>query len=97
MPAVDAAPSIAKDEPSNGPNVDSADQHMGHEQEEEEEDDDDDDVDFNLGGGSGGGSGAVAPSGGDTNMHQPSASGHDDRQSTPPYGSVHRASAKDEG
>jgi hypothetical protein len=30
-------------------------------------------------------------------MAHNSGAGHDDRQSTPPYGSVHRATAKDEG
>lgn len=95
-PAPDAGSSAAKDESSNALNNNSVDQQMRQTQdEEEEEEDDDDDVDFNLGGGS---SGAVAPSGaGDVSMNQASGPAHDDRSHTPPYGSVHRASAKDEG
>lgn len=47
-----------------------------------DEDDDDDDVDFNLGGGSN--SAIAVPQ-------------HDMDESTPPYGNVHKASAKDDG
>lgn len=47
-----------------------------------EDDDDDDEVDFNLGGGST----VAAP-----------APQHDDTPSTPPYGTVHKASAKEDG
>lgn len=50
--------------------------------EEDQDDDDDDEVDFNLGGGSS----SIAP-----------AVQHHDAPSTPPYGTVHRASAKDDG
>ncbi|KAH8175740.1 RNA recognition motif domain-containing protein [Sarocladium implicatum] len=89
-----AAPA-AKDEPSHAPADQGADQQMGHTQDDEEEEDDEDDVDFNLGGGSTGG--AMASVGGDMNTHQGSGSGYDDRAQSPPYGSVHRASAKDEG
>ncbi|CCT68451.1 probable heterogeneous nuclear ribonucleoprotein HRP1 [Fusarium fujikuroi IMI 58289] len=57
------------------------DEHMAQDQDE-----DDDDVDFNLGGGGGyGGSGHT----GQTDMH--------DDASTPPYGTVHKASAKEDG
>ncbi|PHH84651.1 hypothetical protein CDD83_1608 [Cordyceps sp. RAO-2017] len=48
-----------------------------------DDDEDDDDVDFNLGGGT---NGAAAP-----------AVSHHDAPSTPPYGTVHRASAKEDG
>lgn len=54
--------------------------------EEEEDDDDDDDIDFNLGGANGG-----------DNAPPAQAMSQDDRQSTPPYGSVHKATAKEEG
>lgn len=47
------------------------------------DDDDDDDVDFNLGGG-----------GASTNNHMMP---QDDMPSTPPYGTVHKASAKEDG
>lgn len=57
------------------------DEHMAQDQDE-----DDDDVDFNLGGGGGyGGSGHT----GQTDMH--------DDAPTPPYGTVHKASAKEDG
>jgi RNA-binding protein Musashi len=46
-------------------------------------DDDEDDVDFNLGGG-----------GASTNTHMMP---QDDMPSTPPYGTVHKASAKEDG
>ncbi|RCI08210.1 hypothetical protein L249_6361 [Ophiocordyceps polyrhachis-furcata BCC 54312] len=46
------------------------------------DDDDDDDVDFNLGGGSNGAAPVVQ---------------HQDAPATPPYGTVHRASAKEDG
>ncbi|KAJ6443360.1 heterogeneous nuclear ribonucleoprotein HRP1 [Purpureocillium lavendulum] len=49
---------------------------------EAEDDDDDDEVDFNLGGGS--------------TVAAPLAQ-HDDTPSTPPYGTVHKASAKEDG
>lgn len=54
----------------------------------QDQEDDDDDVDFNLGGGGGG-------SGGYNNMNQSSYS-HEDAQ-TPPLGTVHKASAKEDG
>ncbi|POR38414.1 Uncharacterized protein TPAR_01386 [Tolypocladium paradoxum] len=57
------------------------DEHM---QQDADEDDDDDEVDFNLGGG--GSSTAIPP-----------PVQHDDAPSTPPYGTVHKASAKDDG
>ncbi|ODA80377.1 hypothetical protein RJ55_03335 [Drechmeria coniospora] len=47
-----------------------------------EEEDDDDEVDFNLGGGS---------------TSAPPPAQHDDMPTTPPFGSVHKASAKDDG
>ncbi|EKJ76123.1 hypothetical protein NXS19_004006 [Fusarium pseudograminearum] len=50
----------------------------------QDQDDDDDDVDFNLGGGGGYGS------------HTGQAGMHDDDQA-PPYGTVHKASAKEDG
>ena len=48
----------------------------------QDQDDDDDDVDFNLGG-SGSANHAVAA--------------HDDMPTPPPYGTVHKASAKEDG
>jgi RNA-binding protein Musashi len=56
----------------------------GDEQMTQDQDDDDDDVDFNLGGGGGYGS------------HTGQSGMHDDAQ-TPPYGTVHKASAKEDG
>lgn len=53
-------------------------------QDADDDDDDDDDVDFNLGGG--GSSTAIPP-----------PVQHDDAPSTPPYGAVHKASAKEDG
>ncbi|KAK0389678.1 hypothetical protein NLU13_3251 [Sarocladium strictum] len=96
-PAIsDAAPQAAKDENSAAQSNDrSGDHQVAHGQDEEEEEDDDDDVDFNLGGGTT--SAAAAGGADDTTMAQSSAAGQDDRPPTPPYGSVHRASAKDEG
>ncbi|KAH6604867.1 RNA recognition protein [Trichoderma cornu-damae] len=47
-------------------------------------DDDEDDVDFNLGGG--------GPSNNNTNVMP-----QDDMPATPPYGTVHKASAKEDG
>ncbi|KAG5982612.1 hypothetical protein E4U55_001679 [Claviceps digitariae] len=49
-----------------------------------DDDDDDDDVDFHLGGSRDNHNTATAPS-------------HDVDASTPPYGTVHKASAKDDG
>ncbi|CAH0004793.1 unnamed protein product [Clonostachys byssicola] len=49
----------------------------------DQDDDDDDDVDFNLGGG-----GSVAPQ---------NAAPHQEDAHSPPYGSVHKASAKEDG
>jgi RNA-binding protein Musashi len=57
----------------------------GDEHMTQDQDDDDDDVDFNLGGGGYGGSG-----------HTGQADMHDDAP-TPPYGTVHKASAKEDG
>ncbi|KAJ4265561.1 hypothetical protein NW762_004852 [Fusarium torreyae] len=58
------------------------DEHMTQDQ-----DDDDDDVDFNLGGGGGyGGAG-----------HTGQVGMHDDAPTPPPYGTVHKASAKEDG
>jgi RNA-binding protein Musashi len=48
-----------------------------------QEDEDDDDVDFNLGGGS--------------HSNSAVAVAHDTGASTPPYGTVHKSSAKDDG
>jgi RNA-binding protein Musashi len=48
----------------------------------EDDDDDDDDVDFNLGGGSG---------------HMTQSGPADESHSPPPYGTVHKASAKEDG
>ncbi|KAH7326319.1 hypothetical protein B0I35DRAFT_405574 [Stachybotrys elegans] len=48
----------------------------------EPDDDDDDDVDFNLGGGSG---------------HMTQSALKDESHSPPPYGTVHKASAKEDG
>jgi RNA-binding protein Musashi len=49
----------------------------------DQDDDDDDDVDFNLGGG-----GAMAPQ---------NAAPHQEDAHSPPYGTVHKASAKEDG
>ncbi|QPG98093.1 hypothetical protein C2857_007247 [Epichloe festucae Fl1] len=60
------------------------DQKMHHgEGDEDDDDDDDDDVDFNLGG--------------RDNSNALAAHLHDVDASTPPYGTVHKASAKDDG
>ncbi|KAF7537446.1 hypothetical protein G7Z17_g12854 [Cylindrodendrum hubeiense] len=53
-------------------------------------DDDDDEVDFNLGGGGGGGGGGMS------NMMN-HASAPEDVPTPPPYGTVHKASAKEDG
>ena len=58
------------------------DEHM--QQDADDDDDDEDDVDFNLGGG--GSSTAIPP-----------PAQHDDVPSPPPYGTVHKASAKEDG
>jgi hypothetical protein len=55
----------------------------GHDAMNQDVDDDEDDVDFNLGGG-----------GASTNTHMMP---QDDMPSTPPYGTVHKASAKEDG
>ncbi|KOS20464.1 hypothetical protein ESCO_005491 [Escovopsis weberi] len=52
----------------------------------EDNEEDEDDVDFNLGGGTSGSADQMSHS-----MQ------HDDTPSTPPYGTVHRASAKEDG
>ena len=52
-------------------------------QDQEEDDDDDDDVDFNLGGGSTSLGNTVAP--------------REEAATPPPYGTVHKASAKEDG
>lgn len=54
---------------------------------QDQDDDDDDDVDFNLGGGGGGGY---------SNMNQ-GGYAHDDAPTPPPLGTVHKASAKEDG
>ncbi|PTB36810.1 hypothetical protein M441DRAFT_149891 [Trichoderma asperellum CBS 433.97] len=55
----------------------------GHDAMNQDVDDDEDDVDFNLGGGG---------ASNNTNMMP-----QDDMPSTPPYGTVHKASAKEDG
>jgi RNA-binding protein Musashi len=52
----------------------------------QDQDDDDDDVDFNLGGGGSTGAG-----------HTSQVAAHDDVPTPPPYGTVHKASAKEDG
>ncbi|KAJ4133495.1 hypothetical protein NW768_005081 [Fusarium equiseti] len=86
-PAAPPAPEVQP--PTNSHNDDdhnAAYQHQdvgGDEHMNQDQDDDDDDVDFNLGGGGYGG-------------HTGQAGMHDDAQ-TPPYGTVHKASAKEDG
>lgn len=62
----------------------------GGDDDPDDDDDDDDEVDFNLGGGGGG-------SGSRDDHNAAAASSHDVEASTPPYGTVHKASAKDDG
>ncbi|KAH7149672.1 hypothetical protein B0J13DRAFT_312308 [Dactylonectria estremocensis] len=62
----------------------------GDEAMNQDQDDDDDDVDFNLGGGGGGGGGGMG-----NNMNH--AASLDDVPTPPPYGTVHKASAKEDG
>ncbi|KAF5267635.1 hypothetical protein IWW34DRAFT_724630 [Fusarium oxysporum f. sp. albedinis] len=92
-PAAAAPPAPEVQPPTNIHNNDN-DEHNGMQQHQEtgddehmtqDQDDDDDDVDFNLGGGGYGGSG-----------HTGQADMHDDAP-TPPYGTVHKASAKEDG
>ncbi|KAI6752638.1 hypothetical protein HG530_013390 [Fusarium avenaceum] len=95
-PAAPAPPAPEVQPPTNTQNDDhdlqngtyqhqdtAGDEHMIQDQ-----DDDDDDVDFNLGGGGGGGYGGAG--------HTGQGGMHDDAQ-TPPYGTVHKASAKEDG
>ncbi|KAF5651515.1 heterogeneous nuclear ribonucleoprotein HRP1 [Fusarium sp. NRRL 52700] len=93
-PAAAAPPAPEVQPPTNLHNNDN-DDHNGMQQHEEtggdehmtqDPDDDDDDVDFNLGGG-----GGYSGSG-----HTGQADMHDDAP-TPPYGTVHKASAKEDG
>ncbi|KAL4725497.1 hypothetical protein ACLX1H_007646 [Fusarium chlamydosporum] len=88
-PAAPPAPEVQP--PTNAHNDDDHNasyQHQdtgGDEHMTQDQDDDDDDVDFNLGGGGGGYGGQTSQAG-----------MHDDAQ-TPPYGTVHKASAKEDG
>ncbi|RGP70535.1 heterogeneous nuclear ribonucleo hrp1 [Fusarium longipes] len=89
--AAPAAPPASEVQPPTNTHDDNNDhnatyQHQdatGDEHMNQDQDDDDDDVDFNLGGGSYGG-------------HTGQTGTHDDAQ-TPPYGTVHKASAKEDG
>lgn len=85
-PPVPALEPSKPEEPSSASRVAERaqdDEAMQQDDAEEEEDDDDDEVDFNLGGRD---SGATAP-----------AVSHETEASTPPFGTVHKASAKDDG
>ena len=64
------------------PNGDAQAEYEPMEQQQQEDDDDDDDIDFNLGGGSSSMMNAVQP---------------EDTGSPPPFGTVHKASAKEDG
>ncbi|RSL47593.1 hypothetical protein CEP53_009877 [Fusarium sp. AF-6] len=91
-PPVAAAPPAPEVQPTNINNHDQdgsfhhqddgGDEHMMQDQ----DDDDDDDVDFNLGGGGSTGAG-----------HTSQVATHDDVPTPPPYGTVHKASAKEDG
>ncbi|KAF4982624.1 hypothetical protein FZEAL_1790 [Fusarium zealandicum] len=92
-PPVAAAPPVPDVQPPNLSSNDQngmfqhhqdvgGDEHMTQDQDE----DDDDDVDFNLGGGGSGGGG-----------HTGQVAAYDDAPSPPPYGTVHKASAKEDG
>ncbi|KAM5359522.1 hypothetical protein ACJZ2D_014417 [Fusarium nematophilum] len=90
-PPVVAAPPAPEVQPPNISNNDqngtSQHQDMGaDERMAQDQDDDDDDVDFNLGGGGSSGAG-----------HTSQIAAHDDAPTPPPYGTVHKASAKEDG
>ncbi|KAJ3510513.1 hypothetical protein NM208_g15520 [Fusarium decemcellulare] len=90
-PPVAAAPSAPDVQPPNPSNNDQNGSPQnydmgGDEPMTQDQDDDDDDVDFNLGGGSSGGGG-----------HTSQIAAHDDVPTPPPYGTVHKASAKEDG
>ncbi|KAI8669057.1 hypothetical protein NCS57_00719700 [Fusarium keratoplasticum] len=90
-PPVAAAPPAPEVQPTNTNNndQDGSYQHQdagGDEHMMQDQDDDDDDVDFNLGGGGSTGAG-----------HTSQVAAHDDVPTPPPYGTVHKASAKEDG
>lgn len=70
-------------EPVAAPAPSGDEDHTGYDAMNQDADDDEDDVDFNLGGG--------GPS------HNTNMMPHDDMPATPPYGTVHKASAKEDG
>ncbi|KAL7932291.1 hypothetical protein V8C35DRAFT_307925 [Trichoderma chlorosporum] len=70
-------------EPATAPAPAGDEDHAGYDAMNQDADDDEDDVDFNLGGGNASSSNNVMP--------------QDDMPSTPPYGTVHKASAKEDG
>ncbi|PNP59405.1 hypothetical protein THARTR1_00895 [Trichoderma harzianum] len=70
-------------EPAAAPAPAGDEDHAGYDAMNQDADDDEDDVDFNLGGGNASSSTHVMP--------------HDEMPTTPPYGTVHKASAKEDG
>lgn len=84
-PAVPAAESSKTENQSSAPTSNETTQQDHHMDQEggDDDDEDDDDVDFNLGG--------------RDNSNTVAATSHDTDASTPPYGTVHKASAKDDG
>ncbi|KAJ3490276.1 hypothetical protein NLG97_g5809 [Lecanicillium saksenae] len=86
-PAEPAAPSAPAAQPAA---AESANNQGGNAMDEgDDDDDDDDDVDFNLGGGGGG-----APASNNYAQQEPE---EEQETSAPPLGTVHKASAKDDG
>ncbi|KAM0257160.1 hypothetical protein ACHAQJ_004521 [Trichoderma viride] len=63
--------------------------NIGYDAMNQDVDDDEDDVDFNLGGG--------GPSNNNNHNNHNHMMPQDDMPSTPPYGTVHKASAKEDG
>lgn len=84
VPEHQPAEKFANDQPaiSQDHNI-GGDEVMGQDQ---DDDDDDDDVDFNLGGGTT-----------TTTNHASHSAMHEDVPTPPPFGTVHKASAKEDG
>ncbi|KAM3490578.1 hypothetical protein MY3957_006122 [Beauveria namnaoensis] len=80
-----AAPSAPAAQPAS---AEPANNQSGNAMDQGDDDDDEDDVDFNLGGGGG------APA---SNNHAPTQSEEEPEFTAPPLGTVHKASAKDDG
>lgn len=70
-------------EPAAAPAPAGDEESAGYDAMNQDADDDEDDVDFNLGGGNASSSTNLMP--------------QDDMPATPPYGTVHKASAKEDG